>query len=114
MSERVFSLDDHPLFIAEGIFAAEVVQECARRGLLADAFALRRPRTVTFTRRLVRDLAEHRKPPKILFRRGLLLWRNDPEILRRQSELGCRPMTARAIWRRVRMLISKPISRKPA
>jgi uridine kinase len=107
IAERTLKLDDHLLFVAEGIFAAEIVQECARRGLLADAIALRRPRTVTFSRRLVRDLAEKRKPPKILIRRGLLLWRNDPAILRRQAELGCRPMTARAIYRRVKLLIRR-------
>jgi uridine kinase len=107
IAERVFKLDDHPLFVAEGIFAAEIVQECARRGLLADAIALRRPRTVTFSRRLVRDLAEKRKPPKILFRRGLVLWRNDTSILRRQAELGCRPMTARAIWRHVTAILAR-------
>lgn len=99
VAERTLAIDDRPLFIAEGIFAAEIVEECARRGILADAIALKRPRTVTFTRRLVRDLAEKRKAPRVLVRRGLLLWRNDPAILRRQTELGCRPMHARAIWR---------------
>jgi len=112
IAERTLKLDDHLLFIAEGIFAAEIVRECSRRGLLADAIALRRPRTVTFTRRLVRDLAERRKAPRVLWRRGLLLLRNDPTILRRQAELGCRPMTARAIWRHVQHLIhSSPAAR---
>lgn len=105
MAERTFSLADHPLFIAEGIFAAEIVTLCTKEGLLADALAVRRPRGITFTRRLVRDLAERRKSPSVLFRRGLLLWRNDPAILRRQAGLGCKPMTARQIWRRVSDLV---------
>lgn len=106
VSDRILTIADHPLFIAEGIFAAEIVARCAELGLLADALAVQRPKTVNFARRLVRDLAEHRKPPGVLIRRGLLLLRNDPAILRRQTELGCRPMTARAIWRRVAELLS--------
>jgi uridine kinase len=88
-----------PLFIGEGIFAAEIVAECAERGLLAAAFAVRRPRLVTFVRRLARDLAEHRKPPIVLVRRGLRLLREDPRVLTRQSRLGCRPASAREIRR---------------
>lgn len=113
VSDRLISLDDHPLFMAEGIFAAEIANRCAESGVLADAIALRRPRIVTFVRRLVRDLAEKRKPPRVLIRRGMLLWRNEPAILRRQQELGCRPMSARAIWRRVAEIF-RSVSRTPA
>jgi uridine kinase len=87
------------LFIGEGIFAAEIVAECAERGLLAAAFAVRRPRTVTFVRRLTRDLAEHRKPPVVLLRRGLRLLREDPLVLARQAQLGCRPASGNEIRR---------------
>jgi uridine kinase len=85
------------LFIGEGIFAAEIAAECRERGLLAGAFAVRRSRVITFVRRLTRDLAEHRKPPMMLVRRGLRLLRADPGILARQAELGCRPASARQI-----------------
>jgi uridine kinase len=105
VADQLFKLDDQPLFMAEGIFAAEIVTRCTELGILADAMALRRPRTVTFARRLVRDLAEHRKPPPLLVRRGLQLWRNDPAILKRQAELGCRPRTAGQIWSRVARLL---------
>src|SRR5688572_13883706 len=54
---RSETIDTHPfdlhgssLFIAEGIFAAEIVADCQAAGLLADALALHRPRTVTFAR----------------------------------------------------------------
>lgn len=97
MDDRVFSVGQSPLFIAEGIFAAEIVRECKDLGLLADAVAVRRPRNVTFVRRLIRDLREHRKSPTVLWHRGLLLWRKDPEILRRQVELGCVPLPPREI-----------------
>jgi uridine kinase len=86
-----------PLFIGEGIFAAEIATECLERGLLAGAFAVRRPRLVTFVRRLTRDLAEHRKPPMVLVRRGLRLLREDPRVLARQADLGCRPASPREI-----------------
>lgn len=91
VATRVLDLAGSPLFIAEGIFAAEIAPECRRRGLLAGAYALRRPRVVTFLRRLVRDLAERRKPPGVLIRRGLALLRAEPAVLRRQAGLGCRP-----------------------
>lgn len=86
-----------PLFIAEGIFAAEIATECQERGLLAGAYTVRRSRMITFVRRLTRDLAEHRKPPMVLVRRGLRLLRADPRVLARQVELGCSPASARGI-----------------
>lgn len=113
IDERPFHLAEAPLFIAEGIFAAELVGPCTQVGVLADALALHRPRTVTFARRLVRDLAERRKPPMVLVRRGLRLWREDPLVLGRQRDLGCRPTTAAALQRRARTLLTAA-SRKPA
>ena len=71
VATRPFDLAGSPLFVAEGIFAAEIVDECRRRGLLAGAYALRRPRGATFVRRLARDLAEQRKAPRVLLRRGV-------------------------------------------
>lgn len=106
VAERLFHLSGAPLFIAEGIFAAEIVTACAEFSVLADAVALRRPRTVTFIRRLTRDLAERRKPPALLMRRGLRLWGAEPTILDRQRELGCQPMTAGALLRRIQTLRS--------
>ncbi len=86
-----------PLFIAEGIFAAEIVAACAQRSLLAGAFALRRPRGLTYLRRIARDLAERRKPPGVIVRRGLALLRAEPAILARQAELGAVPARAHTI-----------------
>jgi uridine kinase len=97
VAERTFTVADHSLFIAEGIFAAEIVVQCQSEGLLADAFAVKRNRTMTFARRLVRDLAEHRKPPAVLIARGIRLWREDRSILSRQVEQGCKPMNSREI-----------------
>src|SRR4029450_5072156 len=60
---RALTLADAPAFVAEGIFAAEIVADCRAAGVLGGAFVLRRPRHVTWLRRLVRDLRERRKPP---------------------------------------------------
>jgi uridine kinase len=104
VATRTLDLAGSPLFIAEGIFAAEIVQQCRSRGLLAGAYALRRPRAVTFARRLVRDLVERRKPPRMLVRRGYALMRAEPRVLRRACELGCPPYRGATIVRAVRAL----------
>src|SRR5699024_5173920 len=64
---------EHRIVIAEGIFAAHAVAGLADRGLLAAAWCIRNHPWKTFARRLVRDLAERRKPPLTLVRRGLAL-----------------------------------------
>jgi uridine kinase len=108
VATRTLDLAGSPLFIAEGIFAAEIVRACRQRGLLAGAYALRRPRAVTFLRRLLRDLAERRKAPDLLLRRGVALLRAEPAILRRQAGLGCHPAGGREFIRRVAALRTVP------
>jgi uridine kinase len=94
---RTVSLGNAPVVVAEGIFAAEVVDGCREAGVLADAVALRRPTSVTFARRLARDLAEGRKRPDLLVRRGVALARSEPGVLARQVALGCRPCSSREL-----------------
>jgi uridine kinase len=79
------------VFVAEGIFAAELVAGARERGLLADAICLTLHPAVTFGRRLLRDLAEMRKPPLTLVRRGLALARAERGLVERWTALGCRP-----------------------
>jgi len=96
---RVLALGEAPCFVAEGIFAQEVVADCRQRGLLADAVCLTQHRSVTFFRRLTRDLREHRKPPWVLVRRGLRLMREQRGVVAHAAALGCRvlhPETAYA------------------
>ena len=81
------------LVLAEGIFAAEVVQRLHDEGLLHSAWCVHHGRWVTFGRRLVRDLAERRKPPVVLLRRGLALCQDEPEVVARMERLGARPAT---------------------
>jgi uridine kinase len=93
-----------PVFVAEGIFAAELVAGCAALGVLADAICLRLHPAVTFGRRLLRDLAESRKPPLTLVRRGLALARAEPELVRRWTAQGCRASSVNDAERSIRAL----------
>lgn len=76
-------------FTAEGIFASEIVEACRDAGVLAASYCVTQHPAVTFTRRLSRDLREHRKPPPVLVRRGVALARQQREIVRRATEVGC-------------------------
>ncbi|MEU0394631.1 uridine kinase [Streptomyces sp. NPDC006208] len=80
-----------PLFVAEGIFAAEIVRRCQELGLLADALCLRGRPSTTFRRRLARDLREGRKSVPFLLRRGWRLMRAERGIVARQTQLGAHP-----------------------
>ena len=91
VGSREFVVGAHSRFVGTGIFAAEIVAACAERGLLVDAVVVRRARWKNFLRRLRRDLAEHRKPPLTLVRRGIALFRAEPSVVARQVALGCRP-----------------------
>ncbi len=90
---RVLELEGQPLFVAEGIFAQEIVPACREAGLLAAAYCVRQHRMVTFWRRLTRDLREHRKPPLVLVRRGLALMRDQRRVVDHAVSLGCDPVT---------------------
>jgi uridine kinase len=80
-----------PLFVAEGIFAADIIERCRALGVLADALCLRGRPSTTFRRRLVRDLREGRKSAPYLLRRGWRLMRAERGIVARQTALGAYP-----------------------
>lgn len=98
-------LDDDPIVVAEGIFAAELVTDLRREGVLADAICLVRPRVATFWSRLLRDFGEGRKPPVTLLRRGTALLRTEPELVRRWTSKGCRPLSPADAEASIRVLI---------
>ncbi len=89
------------LVVAEGIFAAELVDDLRREGLLHSAWCVRGNRVLTMVRRFVRDLSEGRKPPRVLARRGWALLRAEPAVVARAAALGARPITQRALARRL-------------
>jgi uridine kinase len=83
---HTLDLGEHRFFVAEGIFAQEVVPACVERDLLAAAYCVRQHPLVTFWRRLTRDLREHRKPP-------LMLLRDQRRVVEHAVARGCRPVT---------------------
>ncbi|MFF3751044.1 uridine kinase [Streptomyces sp. NPDC002018] len=88
---EALDLGHAPLFLAEGIFAADIVARCRESGVLADALCLRGRPSTTFRRRLLRDLREGRKSVAFLLRRGLRLMRAERGIVARQTALGAYP-----------------------
>ncbi|MGW7077173.1 uridine kinase family protein [Streptomyces sp. NPDC054871] len=89
--ESAMDIERTPLFIAEGIFAADIVERCREIGVLADALCLRGRPSTTFRRRLLRDLREGRKSVAFLLRRGWRLMRAERAIVARQTALGAHP-----------------------
>ncbi|GAA1170326.1 hypothetical protein GCM10009584_09040 [Ornithinimicrobium humiphilum] len=93
--QHVVELGGAPFVVAEGIFAADVVAPLRERGLLERAWSVHHHPWVTFARRLARDLAEHRKPPLTLWRRGHVLRRAEPGIVAAHQALGAEPVRAK-------------------
>jgi uridine kinase len=99
-------LDGAGLFVAEGIFAQQIVAACRERDVLAVAFCLRQHPLVTFWRRLTRDLRERRKPPVVLVRRGWALMRDQQRVIADAAALGCTVVSPREAADRIRTLAS--------
>ena len=90
---QTVDLGDGTRFVAEGIFAPDVVAACREEGMLAAAYCITQHPLVTFWRRLTRDLREHRKPPLVLLRRGLALMRDQQRVVSHALRQGCRRAT---------------------
>ncbi|GAA2000069.1 ATP-binding protein [Nocardioides kribbensis] len=90
---RMLDLGGGDLFLAEGIFAQDVVGPAREAGILGAALCIRRSAALTFWLRLTRDLREHRKPPLVLVRRGLALARAQRGVVADAVAKGCRPVS---------------------
>ncbi len=90
---RRVEVGDGP-FVAEGIFAPELVAELHARGLLLDAIVVCRAPWKNYLRRAARDLKDRRKPPATILRRGLHLFHEEPAVVGRALGAGCRPLDA--------------------
>ncbi len=108
VGHRPLDLAGAPLLLTEGLFAAEVVEECRARGLLADAVCLTQHPARTFWRRLTRDLREHRKPPLVLVRRGLRLMREQRSVVQHAVDRGCRVASPHTAYAEIRALGRRP------
>lgn len=90
---RRLDLGPAAVFVAEGLFAPEIVPACRAAGVPIEALYLDRPRAQNLVLRFLRDVSEHRKPVAVLLRRGLALWRAEPGIRRHALARGCRPVS---------------------
>ena len=105
VGHRVLDLAGSAYFVAEGIFAQEIVGECRRRDLVAEALCVTQHPVVTFVRRLSRDLREHRKPPFYLVRRGLHLLVAQRQVVAHAEGLGCRVLSPDAAFREITRIV---------
>lgn len=94
LGHSTVTADPGQLILAEGIFAAEIIAALASADVLAAAYCVHSGPWLTFWRRLIRDLAERRKSPWVLWRRGLILCRQEPEIVARHVGLGAQSVSA--------------------
>jgi uridine kinase len=101
---QTLDLEGSAYFVAEGIFAQDVVADCRRLGLLAAAYCVRQHPLVTYWRRLTRDLREHRKPPLVLVRRGFALLRTQRAVVEDAVAKGCSPVTPEQAYAAIRDL----------
>lgn len=96
VGSHTLRLEGADCLTAEGIFAIEFLATCRAAGLEVEAIYLDRPAPLVFWLRLRRDLAKKRKPPLILLRRGLALWRAQPALKRKALAAGFTPLSMRA------------------
>ncbi|WP_421119693.1 uridine kinase [Aquihabitans daechungensis] len=100
VATKVVRRDGARVVVAEGIFAAELIEPLRACGLLVDALLIRQNRWITFARRLVRDLRESRKSRWYLVTQGWAKAWSEPAVVARQLGQGARPVSkpeARAI-----------------
>ncbi|MEY9967364.1 uridine kinase [Streptacidiphilus sp. MAP12-16] len=105
---HTLELDGATAFIAEGIFAAEIVRRCEAEGLLGDAICLRNRPTATAWRRFRRDVRERRKSVPYLLHRGWRLMRAERGIVARQIAQGAYPCHGDAALTRIRAAADQP------
>ena len=96
---RTVDVGDARVLLAEGIFAPPLLAAARAAGLPVEALWLARHRSTNFSRRLVRDLKEKRKAPGLLVRRGVAIYRSEPQLAREAMSAGFRPVGMREATR---------------
>ena len=94
VGSSTFDRGTAPAVVAEGVFAAEIIEQCREHGILADAVVLHRAPWKNFVRRFIRDLLERRKPPRTLWHRGRVLMRTESALVAAAEARGCRRVSA--------------------
>ncbi|MDK7742806.1 NUDIX domain-containing protein [Helcobacillus massiliensis] len=95
-----------PIVLAEGVFAAELVEPLQRLGLLADGIVLDRPTALVTGLRVARDVRERRKPLPTIMRRAVGLARSQKTDVATWASKGLRPLGFRDALARVRALLT--------
>ena len=108
---QTLDLGGSDVFLAEGIFAQEIVPHAREAGLLEAAYCVRQHPMVTFWRRLTRDLRERRKPPLVLVRRGLVLMHDQRRVVSHAVERGCTPVTPEEAYAAVTLMAAGDAAR---
>ena len=93
---HTLEVGERRLIVAEGIFALDLLPLIRGAGLPVTPIYLDRSRTLVAALRLRRDLAQQRKPPAVLVRRGFALWRGQPALKKRALAAGFAPLSMRA------------------
>lgn len=96
VGEHTLEVGEHRLIVAEGIFALDLLPLLREAGLPVSAVYLDRNRWLVAGLRLRRDLAQHRKSPGVLVRRGWSLLCAQPRQRQRALAAGFRPLSMRA------------------
>ncbi|MGB3257120.1 MAG: ATP-binding protein [Ornithinimicrobium sp.] len=91
---RSVELAESPIIVAEGIFAAHLIEPLSDQGLLAQAWCIRDHPWLTFVKRLGRDVQQRRKSVLTLWRRGHQLRHAEPGIVHRQERMGATAMSS--------------------
>ena len=99
---RTLDIGAAEVILAEGIFALQTAAAARRAGLPVEALWLDRMRAANFMRRLRRDLRERRKPPLVLLRRGVALFRAEPALRRDALAAGFTGMSMKRALATVR------------
>lgn len=101
IGSHTVTLGDCDCIVAEGVFAIELLPHLRAAGMPATPIYLDRPGWLVFALRLRRDLAQKRKSPSVLLRRGWALWRAQPDLKRRAVAAGFRPLSMRQALTRI-------------
>ena len=108
VGQHIVDATGAPAFVAEGIFATQMLAVCQTRDLPVVAIWLDRGRFITWWRRLQRDVRQHRKPLGVLWRRGIALCQAEPGLRRAAVAAGFTPMTMRRARATLAVLSDSP------
>ncbi|PRZ35248.1 uridine kinase [Antricoccus suffuscus] len=106
VGSRPMSLDGAPFLVVEGLFTSEVVAPIRVAGLLAAAVVLRNNPLLTFVRRMRRDFADGRKPPRDIVRIGVGKLARERSVVRALVAAGGTPMSNPRAMRYLGQLIT--------